>query len=113
MRRGEVLWAAPDPGVGHEQTGRRPVLVVSSNEALEIIPSVVTVVPLTTKERPWATRVSVAVDGDQRSLALPTWAICEQVRTISVERLQGRTGVVDRTTMEGVDQVLRYLLDLP
>ena len=29
--RGEIHWAELDPTVGHEQSGRRPVLVLSEN----------------------------------------------------------------------------------
>lgn len=111
MRRGEIYWADPDPGVGHEQTGRRPILVVSSNSALEIIPHVVTVIPLTTRERRWSTRIPVT--GDNTGLTQPTWAICEQVRTISTQRLRRQLGSTDSLTLANTDRVLRYLLELP
>lgn len=111
MKRGHILWAAPDPHVGREQANRRPVLIVSSERALQVIPHVVTTVPLTTRERAWATRVLVT--GPKTGLDRPTWAICEQVRTISTERLGESVGTADTETMRGVDRVLRYLLDLP
>ena len=111
MRRGEIYWAVPDPGIGHEQSGRRPVLIVSSDDALNAIPHVLTVVPLTSRERPWSTRIEVT--GDDRGLQAATWAICEQVRTISTERLRDRLGVADAITMRSIDQVLRFLLDVP
>lgn len=110
MKRGDLLWAAPDPHVGREQTGRRPVLIVSSDDALQTIPHVVTTVPLTTREKTWSTRVLVT--GGKTGLDKPTWAICEQVRTISTQRLADPIGAADNATMRRVDQVLRYLLDL-
>lgn len=110
MRRGEIYWAIPDPRVGHEQSGRRPVLIVSSNGALDVIPNVVTVVPLTTRSQPWASRIEITGD---TSLTVPSWAMCEQVRTVSTDRLRARLGVADVTTLRSVDQVLRYVLDLP
>lgn len=110
MRYGDIYWAEPDPGIGREQTGRRPVLVVSSNEALDTIPQVVTTVPLTTRDRGWATHIAVV--GDHAGLAQPTWAICEQVRTISTRRLQTRIGIAGTGTLDEVGRVLRYLLNL-
>lgn len=110
MRYGEIYWAKPDPGVGSEQTGRRPVLVISSDDALDVIPNVVTTVPLTTRERGWATRIRIT--GDSTGLAASTWAICEQVRTISTDRLDGRLGTAGTTTLRDVSHVLRYLLNL-
>ncbi|MGH3504524.1 MAG: type II toxin-antitoxin system PemK/MazF family toxin [Nocardioidaceae bacterium] len=110
MKRGDIYWAAPDPSVGHEQAGRRPVLIVSSNDTLAAIPHLLTAVPLTTRERPWATRVPVT--GKSTGLTQPTWAICEQVRTISTERLGSQLGVADTATVDKIGHVLRYLLDL-
>lgn len=110
VRRGEIHWAAPDPGVGQEQSGRRPVLIVSSNDALDAIPNVLTVVPLTTRERSWGTRI--AVTGADTGLSAPTWAICEQLRTISNQRLHDQLGAADDTTLGQIDNVLRYILDL-
>lgn len=110
MRYGDVYWAEPDPSVGHEQAGRRPVLVVSSNDALDTIPQVVTTIPLTTRERPWATHIAVA--GEHTGLTRSTWAICEQVRTISTQRLQTRIGTANAATLDNVGRVLRYLLNL-
>lgn len=110
MRRGEIHWAIADPSVGREQSGRRPVLIISSNDALDVIPTVVTVVPLTTRSQPWGSRIEVTGD---TSLTVPSWAMCEQVRTISTDRLRGRLGAADVTTVSSVDQVLRYVLDLP
>lgn len=110
MRYGELYWAKPDPGVGFEQAGRRPILVISSDDAIEAIPSVVTAIPLTTRERGWATHVRVS--GDATGLTLPGWILCEQVRTISTQRIAARIGVVDTTTLTGVSRVLRYLLNL-
>ena|SRR5699024_2486487 len=93
MRYGDIYWAKPDPAVGSEQAGRRPVLVISADEAIDVIPGVVTVLPLTTQNREWVTRVPVR--GSETGLKDPSWAICEQVRTVSTERIGKRRGVAD------------------
>lgn len=110
MRYGDLYWAVPDPGLGSEQAGRRPVLVISSDDAIDAITSVVTTIPLTTRDRGWATHVRI--NGSHTGLGQLSWALCEQVRTISIQRIGGRLGAVDATTLTNVARVLRYLLNL-
>ena len=49
--RGEVWWADLDPGKGHEQGGRRSVLVVSTNYFNSGPAGLVLVIPLTRTDR--------------------------------------------------------------
>jgi len=46
MKRGEIWMVALDPAAGHEQKGRRPVLIVSP-EAFNRVTKVPVVVPIT------------------------------------------------------------------
>lgn len=110
VRYGEIYWAKPDPGVGSEQAGRRPVVIVSSDAAIETITTVVTTIPLTTRRRGWASHIPVT--DVEAGLDEDSWAMCEQVRTISTGRLAGRIGVADATTMRAIGTVLRHLLNL-
>lgn len=110
MKRGDIFWAAPDIQVGREHARRRPVLVVSSDAAIESVPHVVTTIPLTSRERHWSTRVPV--EGSKTGLDRPSWAICEQVRTVSTERLGEMIGRADLGTMERVGRIVKYLLAL-
>ena len=48
MKRGEIWMVALDPTAGHEQRGRRPVLIVSP-EAFNQLTKVPVVVPITSK----------------------------------------------------------------
>ena len=75
--RGDVVWLSMDPVQGHEQRGHRPHVVLS-DERLARTMGLVIVVPMTSIERPWATRVRLA-DG--------SFAIGEQPRTVSVSRI--------------------------
>ena len=109
VARGMVVWAAPDPTVGREQTGRRPVLVVSSPMYLRTVTTLVLTVPVTTVDRGWANHVKLAGD-----LSLPhdCYAMTEQVRATSRARLGAVLGVVDEATMAAVEVWLRDFLDL-
>jgi mRNA interferase MazF len=108
--RGEVYWAEMDPVVGHEQGGRRPVLVVQNDAGNEFSPT--TIVAAITRARP---RKSYPF-----MVGLPTTAPsarsfvnCSQIRTVDKTRLHaGRLAKLDPATMTRVDAALRASLGL-
>ena len=60
--RGDVVWLDFDPQVGHEQAGRRPVLVISHRE-YNLKTGLAVVCPMTSRtEKPWPFLVQVAPD---------------------------------------------------
>lgn len=107
--RGSVAWAQLSPAFGREQSGRRPVLVVASRGYLDVVTSLVVVVPVTGVDRGWPNHVRLCGD---HGLDRPSWAMTEQVRTMSRDRLRGAAGVVDDATLADVDVHLRDFLDL-
>lgn len=108
--RGNVLWATLSPGTGRERVGRRPVVVVASDDYLEVVTTLVIVVPVTTVDRGWPNHVLLrgATGLDRTSLAMT-----EQPRTIDRTRIHGVAGVVDGDTLREIDLYLRDFLGLP
>ena len=100
---GEVWWALPDPAVGREQSGRRLVLIVSNERFHRTVTLLVVVVPVTTKDRRWPNHVELNAGAgmEQRSFAMT-----EQVRTISRQRLTGKIGVVEESVLRDVREWL-------
>jgi mRNA interferase MazF len=86
----QIWWFDLDPSAGHEQSGKRPAVIVSSQFHLKLTgEALITVLPLTTRERPqWLHRVRIELPGKRTG-----WAITEQIRTISRKRLVGRTPI--------------------
>ena len=111
LQRGTVVWAELDPVRGREQAGRRPVLVISSDLYLEQADTLAIVVPATTHDRGWPNHVPLR--GPNLRLTAPTFAMTEQPRTVTRERLFEIAGVVDAETMNEVDGWLRDFLSLP
>jgi len=106
---GEVWWARPDPGMGREQDGRRPVLVIANEEYLAAVTTLAITVPLTTRDRRWPNHVALA---GPTGLEQPCWAMTEQVRTISRARLERRSGVVAAETLGLVRQwIVDFLVE--
>lgn len=110
VHRGDVVWVELDPVRGREQAGRRPALVIASDLYLEQADTLAIIVPATTTQRGWPNHVLLR--GSGLTLAEPTFAMTEQPRTVTRERLVGSAGSVDRTTMHEVDTWLRDFLSL-
>ena len=108
-RRGAVVWADLDPTVGRQQGGRRPAVVVASDDYLAVVDTLTIVVPVTSRDRGWPNHVQLhGPVGLDRS----SWAMTEQPRTISRGRIHRLAGTVDRTTLDRIDLLLRDFLAL-
>lgn len=110
-RRGEVWLVDLDPTRGHEQAGRRPALVVSADGFNAGRAGLVLVVPFTTRARGIPTHVPVTPP--EGGLSERSFARCEDLRSVSAERLVGGPlGVVPSAVLAGVAERLRLLLVL-
>jgi mRNA interferase MazF len=98
---------------GHEQAGRRPVLVLSI-DAFNDAPLVVTVVVGTsgsrvTRDYPSNVRVSPAESG----LGEETVFLCFQLRSLAHARFPAHpTGAIGAAKLVEVEQAVRYCLGL-
>lgn len=97
---GAVVHALLDPVVGLEQGGRRPCIVVSSGEGLATMTTLVSVVPVTSTDRGW--RNHVPVRGAATGLTVPSFAMTEQVRTVSRSRIRTVSGSVDPECLRAI-----------
>jgi mRNA interferase MazF len=89
-----------NPGVGAEQSGIRPALVIS-NDWFNITENyLVIVVPITGTDR--SIHAHYRIPGREGGLSKRSVAMCDQVRTISPQRLLQRRGVVSAGTLEEV-----------
>lgn len=109
--RGEV-WQVDlnPPGKGHEQHGIRPALVISVDEFNSGPADLVVTVPLTSK--PEGIAFHVEIKPPEGGVTMRSFIKCEEVRCISRARLKERRGIVDRVTMEHVEDRLKILLGL-
>jgi mRNA interferase MazF len=108
--RGDVWDAEFDPVRGREQAGRRPAVVVSIDLFNQGPGQLVAVLPLTSRDR--RVRWHVSVQPPEGGLVVPSFAMCDQLRVVSVERLLRRRGEVGVDTLTRIEDRLRVLLDL-
>ena len=108
LHPGEVVRVSPDPTVGREQAGRRPAVVISGLDYLATVETLAIVVPVTSVDRAWPNHVRL----DDVGLTVPSWAMTEQVRTISRQRIVERSGRVRTSTLRELRAWVRDFLDL-
>lgn len=108
--RGEIWLADLEPIRGHEQGGKRPVLIISSDIYNAGPAQLVVALPLTKTHRgiPMHVRISPPEGGVKNASSI----LCDAVRSISKERLVQRWGAVSHSVMTNVEDRLRTLLDL-
>ena len=104
MRQGEIWFANLNPTKGSEQSGRRPVVVISGNTLHETLPIVI-VVPITSKVKSYPTCV-VLQPNRANGLKKTSEAIPFQVRTITKKRLTKRIG---RVTADELREIIKGL----
>ena len=104
LQAGDVLLVDLNPNPGREQGGRRPVVVVS-HRRYAAVPGLFLAVPLTSVDRHLPHHVRVDPNPGS-GLERVSYAMTEQVRVLSLARVQRTLGVVDPAIFA---QVSRYL----
>ena len=105
--RGEIHWAELNPVRGREQSGLRPVLVLSHDVFNERSGTVIAVALTSAPQRagfPLTLELAAA------KLPKRTWVKISQIRTLSVERIGARLGRATPEELvrivEGLDEII-------
>jgi mRNA interferase MazF len=109
-RRGDVWLVDFGDPLGREQSGTRPAVVVSADPLNDSPAGVVILVPTTTTPRGLAPHVEI--QPGRSGLDEVSYAKCEDVKSVSEQRLVGRLGSVDDGVTFHISRALRFLLDL-
>jgi len=104
--RGDVVWADLNPTRGHEQTGRRPVVVISA-DVFNARSGTVIAMALTSQSQ----RAGFPLTYELKSikLAKSSWVKISQIRTLSVQRLGKKLG---RLAPEELDHLIEGLYEI-
>ena len=103
MRRGEVWWADLGPTVG-----RRPVLLLSRDEAYAVR-SLVIVAPVTTRIRGIRSEVRL---GPEEGIPKASVANLDTITTIARSSLTERLAVLKRDKVQAVDRAIHFALGM-
>lgn len=115
MRRGDIHSVDLDPARGSEAIKLRPAIIVSNDAAnataRRLGRGVITVVPVTSNvERVYP--FQVLLPAAETGLNRDSKAQAEQVRSVAIDRVGDRLGVVPHTIMLDIEEALRLHLGL-
>ena len=113
IQRGEIYFVDLNPTQGREQSGKRPVLVLSINE-INRLPLVVTVIVGTKGDNiPNDYLTNIRVSPAESGLPLETAFLGFQIRSLDPKRFnQTPAGRVTGDVLQRVENAVRYCLGL-
>jgi len=104
--RGEIRWADLNPVRGHEQGGKRPVVIISQDVFNERSG---TVIALAVTSQPQQAGFPLTLNLESSNLPKRSWVKIGQVRTLSVERIGE---LVDSVSPEQMNQLIEGLNEI-
>jgi len=109
-KRGEIWQVDPGRTRGHEQAGTRPGLVISVDSFNAGPAGLVVVLPLTARVKGIPFHVELAPP--EGGLSERSFIKCEDIRSISMDRLVSPLGAVSQETLARVEERVRILLGM-
>ena len=107
-QQGEVYWTDPEPTRGSEQAKPRPFAIVSVDQLNRASLSLSLAVPLTRTD--FSSPLHVEVPASEAGLKERGFAMPEQLRAVSHERLSRRLGSLRPKTLDELLKRCRVLL---
>ncbi len=104
--RGDVIWADLNPSIGHEQSGRRPVLILSS-DVFNNRSGTVIAVAITSQEPRAGFPLTLSLENEE--LPKRSWVKISQIRTLSVQRMGEK---ITRLSPENLARVVAGLNEI-
>ena len=114
MKRGDIFWADVIPRSGSEQSGRRPVVIVSHDGFNQVTAwRSIIVVPLSTSSRQRRRGpTAIVLPKGTAGLRQESVALCHQVTTLDRSKLTDRIGELPAASLNRVSEGLRAALAL-
>jgi mRNA interferase MazF len=108
--KGEIWWADLNPTRGREQSGIRPVLIVS-RDTFNRYSGTVIALALTSKEPKAGYPLTLPIT--TANLPKPSWVKIGQIRTLSIDRLTTKIGQIETSELHQIITGLNLILDNP
>lgn len=107
IERGDIFYVYKNaPTYGSEQMAGRPAIIVSNDKNNQSSETVELVYLTTQEKNPLPTHVTI------RSTSRLSTALCEQITTVSIERLGDYVGHVSKSEMTNLETAMLVSLDL-
>jgi mRNA interferase MazF len=114
MKRGDLFWANLSPRSGSEQTGRRPVIILSHN-AFNEVPAWRSIIVIPVSTSPTQSRrgpTVVVLPAGTANLKSDSSALCHQITTLDRAKLIERIGELSVETLAQIEKALLAAVDI-
>ncbi len=111
VKRGDVFYADLRPGIGSEQGGIRPVLIIQNDMGNKHSPTVICAA-ITSKMNKAKLPTHVELDSSKYEMVKDSVILLEQLRTIDKKRLKDKVCHLDAEILSKVDRALLISLEL-
>ena len=105
--RGDIIWADLNPTIGHEQSGLRPILVLS-HEVFNKKSGTVIAVAITSQFQKAGFPLTLKLE--ETKLPKQSWVKISQIRTLSTKRLKKKLGIAQIEELELIIQGLNEII---
>lgn len=109
--RGEIYFADLEQGIGSEQEGYRPVVIIQNDVGNRHSPTVI-VAAVTSRKEAKEKLPTHFYAGEESGLDRPSVVMLEQLRTLDKQRLDKYVGRLDQKKLNELDNALAISLDL-
>ncbi len=109
--RGDMYYADLGHGIGSEQNGTRPVVIIQNNVGNKHSPTVI-IAAITSKANVKAKLPTHYYIAAGNGLALPSIVLLEQIRTVDKRRLSDYIGRLDERHIRGINHALAISISL-
>jgi len=110
IKRGDIYLVDLSPTKGHEQSGKRPVVVIQNNIA-NMFSNTTIIAPCTTRkiEKPLPTHVKIYRN---KNVVSSSTILLEQMRVIDKSRLENYIGKLEGIEFKKIDRAIKESLSL-
>jgi mRNA interferase MazF len=105
--RGDIVWANLNPSIGNEQSGFRPVLIIS-NDVFNIRSGTVITLAITSQYQRAGFPLTYEITG--HNLPKKSWVKISQIRTLSLKRIRNKIGRLDPEELDHIIEGLNEIV---
>ncbi len=105
----EIWMIRLDPTQGREQAKTRPCVIISNNIFNKGPADLVIAIPLTSKNK--QNRLHIKISPENSGLSLVSFAMPEQIRSVSTQRCVKRMGSVTAAVMQALEIKINTIFD--
>lgn len=111
LSRGEIYYADLGEGVGCEQKGLRPVLIIQNDMGNKFSETTI-IAPITSQTTKSKIPTHISISKKDSMLAMDSMVLMEQIRIIDKSRIRNRVGKLDEASMKKINVAICISLEI-